>query len=79
MQLLLRTSSNDYVLKIMFCAITDVLRYKLDQAGFLAAMPYMLMAAIVQSAGFLADLARTKGRLTTTQVPSTGDDNLLRS
>ena len=46
----------------------DVLGYKLDQAGFLAAFPYLLMAAIVQSAGVLADFARTKGRLTTTQV-----------
>ena len=46
----------------------DVLGYKLDQAGFLAAMPYLLMALIVQSAGVLADFARTKGRLTTTQV-----------
>ena len=46
----------------------DVLGYKLDQAGFLAAMPYLLMALIVQSAGVLADYARTKGRLTTTQV-----------
>ena len=40
----------------------------MDQAGFLAALPYLLMACIVQSAGFLADLARTRGRLTTTQV-----------
>ncbi|XP_040572757.1 sialin isoform X1 [Lepeophtheirus salmonis] len=46
----------------------DVLKYKLDQAGFLAALPYLLMACIVQSAGVLADLARTKGRLSTTQV-----------
>jgi ACS family sodium-dependent inorganic phosphate cotransporter len=45
-----------------------VLGYKLDQAGFLAAFPYLLMAGIVQSAGVLADFARTKGRLTTTQV-----------
>ena len=43
----------------------------MDQAGFLAAMPYLLMACIVQSAGFLADLARTKGRLTTTEVTQT--------
>ena len=48
--------------------IIDVLHYKMDQAGFLAALPYLLMACIVQSAGFLADLARTRGRLTTTQV-----------
>ena len=39
----------------------DVLGYKLDQAGFLAAFPYLLMAGIVQSAGILADYARTKG------------------
>ncbi len=38
------------------------------QAGFLAAFPYLLMACIVQSAGVLADLARTRGRLSTTQV-----------
>ena len=48
--------------------IPDVLHYKMDQAGFLAALPYLLMACIVQSAGFLADLARTRGRLSTTQV-----------
>ena len=42
--------------------------YKLDQAGFLAAFPYLLMAGIVQSAGVLADYARTKGRLSTTAV-----------
>ena len=48
--------------------VSDVLSYKLDQAGFLAAFPYLLMAGIVQSAGVLADYARTKGRLTTTQV-----------
>ncbi len=47
---------------------SDVLKYKLDQAGFLAAFPYLLMACIVQSAGVLADLARTRGRLSTTQV-----------
>ena len=46
----------------------DVLDYRIDKAGFLAAFPYLLMAVIVQSAGVLADLARTKGRLTTTQV-----------
>jgi len=46
----------------------DVLHYKLDQAGFLAACPYLLMAGIVQSAGVLADMARSKGRLSTTQV-----------
>jgi hypothetical protein len=40
----------------------------MDTAGFLAALPYLLMALIVQSAGFLADLARTRGRLNTTQV-----------
>ena len=40
----------------------------MDQAGFLAAVPYLLMAVIVQSAGVLADLARTRGRLSTTQV-----------
>ena len=45
-----------------------MLGYKLDQAGFLAAFPYLLMAGIVQSAGVLADFARTKGRLNTTQV-----------
>ena len=44
-----------------------MLGYKLDQAGFLAAFPYLLMAGIVQSAGVLADYARTKGRMTTTQ------------
>ena len=46
----------------------DVLDYRIDKAGFLAAFPYLLMALIVQSAGVLADYARTKGRLTTTQV-----------
>jgi hypothetical protein len=47
---------------------SDVLNYRLDKAGFLASFPYLLMAIIVQSAGYLADTARTKGRLSTTQV-----------
>ncbi len=54
-----------------------MLDYKLDQAGFLAAFPYLLMACIVQSAGVLADMARTKGRLSTTQVILTLEDNFL--
>ena len=29
----------------------DILNYKLDETGFLAALPYLLMACIVQSAG----------------------------
>ncbi len=49
-------------------SLSDILGYRLDKAGFLAACPYLLMALIVQSAGFLADMARAKGRLTTTQV-----------
>ena len=56
---------------------TDVLDYRIDKAGFLAAFPYLLMAIIVQSAGVLADLARTKGRLTTTQVMQVGGKNKL--
>ncbi len=55
-------------IKGLIYATADVLNYKLDRAGFLAAFPYLLMAGIVQSAGILADWARTKGRLTTTQV-----------
>ena len=46
----------------------EVMGYKMDQAGFLAACPYLLMATIVQSAGFLADMARSRGRLSTTNV-----------
>jgi len=46
--------------------VKDVLHFKLDATGFLAALPYLLMAGIVQSAGILADYARTKGRMSTT-------------
>lgn len=51
-----------------FSLLADVLHFKLDASGFLAAFPYLLMAGIVQSAGILADYARTKGRLSTTFV-----------
>ena len=58
----------EIVFSLFIPFLLDVLHYKMDQAGFLAAVPYLLMAVIVQSAGVLADLARTRGRLSTTQV-----------
>ena len=64
--LFLQPNSNLKITAALFSP--DVLDYRIDKAGFLAAFPYLLMAVIVQSAGVLADLARTKGRLTTTQV-----------
>jgi len=59
--------------------LLDVLKFKLDASGFLAAFPYLLMAGIVQSAGILADYARTRGRLSTTFVRAPLKTNVRRA
>ena len=46
----------------------DVLDYQLDAAGFLASIPYLLMAGTVILGGYIADHVRTTQRLSTTQV-----------
>jgi hypothetical protein len=38
----------------------DILNYKLDETGFLAALPYLLMACIVQSAGKISESPSVK-------------------
>ena len=43
----------------------DVLQYPLDEAGLLAAVPYVLMAVVVQLAGYLADTIRADGKVST--------------
>ncbi|XP_011636198.1 LOW QUALITY PROTEIN: sialin-like, partial [Pogonomyrmex barbatus] len=46
----------------------DVLDFKLDQSGYLSALPYLVMTLVVQFSGQLADFLRTRKFLTTTQV-----------
>ena len=46
----------------------DVSGWRLDQMGLLAALPYLIMAVVVQSAGQLADLLRTRFKIPTTIV-----------
>ena len=46
----------------------DVLNYKLEKAGFTSALPYLVMAIVLQFSGHLADHFRSKKILTTTQV-----------
>ncbi|XP_068081205.1 vesicular glutamate transporter 1 [Anabrus simplex] len=46
----------------------DVLHFDLQQMGWLAALPYLVMGIVVQIGGFTADWLRSQGHLTTTQV-----------
>ncbi|CAG0884828.1 unnamed protein product [Darwinula stevensoni] len=39
--------------------LADVLGFNLDQAGFLSALPYLVMAIVVQSGGHIADALRS--------------------
>ncbi|XP_033219220.1 vesicular glutamate transporter 2.2 isoform X2 [Belonocnema kinseyi] len=48
--------------------MNDVLNYKLEKAGFSSALPYLVMAIVLQFSGHLADHLRAKKILTTTQV-----------
>jgi len=46
----------------------DTLNYRLEKAGFLSSLPYLVMAIIMQFAGRLADWLQNANILTTTQV-----------
>ncbi|XP_012273084.1 vesicular glutamate transporter 2 [Orussus abietinus] len=48
--------------------MNDVLHFKLEKTGFLSALPYLVMAIVLQFSGHLADYLRSKKILTTTQV-----------
>lgn len=48
--------------------LTDTSDLKLDKTGFLAAIPYLAMAIIVQCGGQLADWLRSRWRVETTKV-----------
>nr|CAG4638404.1 EOG090X04X8 [Cyclestheria hislopi] len=48
--------------------LNDVSHFKLDKTGFLAAIPYLAMAIVVQCGGQLADLLRSKWKTSTTLV-----------
>ncbi|XP_051167950.1 vesicular glutamate transporter 2.2 [Leptopilina boulardi] len=51
--------------------MNDVLKYKLEKAGFMSALPYLVMAIVLQLSGHLADYLRSEKILTTTQVRKT--------
>ncbi|XP_043271667.1 sialin isoform X2 [Venturia canescens] len=48
--------------------MSDVLNFKLEKTGFLSALPYLVMAIVLQFSGHLADNLRSRNILTTTQV-----------
>jgi ACS family sodium-dependent inorganic phosphate cotransporter len=51
---------------MLHCA--DVLHFKLEKSGFMSAVPYLVMAIVLQFSGLLADCLQARGILTTTQV-----------
>ncbi|XP_045207494.2 sialin-like [Mercenaria mercenaria] len=48
--------------------MNDVLHFNMYQAGFLAAVPYLFMAIVVQGCGHLADYLRSKVQVSTEAV-----------
>lgn len=46
----------------------DVLHFNLEKSGFMSAVPYLVMAIVLQFSGRLADWLRARKILTTTQV-----------
>ncbi|GFG28742.1 hypothetical protein Cfor_02989 [Coptotermes formosanus] len=46
----------------------DTLKFELEKTGVMSALPYLVMAIVLQFAGHLADWLRSSGILTTTQV-----------
>lgn len=46
----------------------DTLKFELEKSGFMSALPYLVMAIVLQFAGHLADWLRSSGICTTTQV-----------
>ena len=62
-------SINKVTLQLLFLLYISVLRMKLLEhfrAGFVAALPYLAMAIVVQVGGHLADYVRRRGILSTT-------------
>ncbi|XP_065056209.1 sialin-like isoform X2 [Rhopilema esculentum] len=45
-----------------------VLKFDLQKAGFLSALPYLIMTIMIQMGGQLADFLRSSGRMSTTTV-----------
>ncbi|XP_069674254.1 vesicular glutamate transporter 2-like [Periplaneta americana] len=46
----------------------DTLKFELEKTGFMSALPYLVMAIILQFAGHIADWLRSRKILSTTQV-----------
>lgn len=57
----------------------DTSNLKLDKTGFLAAIPYLAMAIIVQCGGQLADWLRSRWRIETTKVTDLVQDKFFCS
>jgi len=61
-----------YSNKVRICNIvvsfSDTSQLKLDKTGFLAAIPYLAMAIVVQCGGQLADWLRSRWKVGTTKV-----------
>jgi len=54
-------------INLLLCT-SDVAGWRLDQMGLLAAVPYLVMALVVFSGGQLADLLRSRFKISTTIV-----------
>ncbi|XP_044011343.1 sialin-like [Aphidius gifuensis] len=48
--------------------MSDVLNFQIKKTGFLSALPYLVMAIVLQFSGHFADYLRSNNYLTTTQV-----------
>ncbi|XP_052859819.1 sialin-like, partial [Anopheles cruzii] len=48
--------------------LKDTMHFELQAAGFLSALPYLVLGLLLSFAGYLADLCQIRGWLTTTQV-----------
>lgn len=48
--------------------VADTLGFRLENAGFLSAAPYLAMGILLSISGYLADMCQVRGYLTTTQV-----------
>ncbi|XP_065056231.1 vesicular glutamate transporter 2.1-like isoform X2 [Rhopilema esculentum] len=48
--------------------LKQMLKFDLQKAGFLSALPYLIMTIVIQLGGQLADFLRSSGRMSTTTV-----------
>ncbi|KAL0266390.1 UNVERIFIED_CONTAM: hypothetical protein PYX00_008943 [Menopon gallinae] len=48
--------------------MSDTMDYKVDKAGFMSALPYLVMSIVLQISGHLADFLRSREILSTTAV-----------